>query len=381
MERLTTSIGTFAGFSLSGDQAEVFSRIVNAYDPNDRRVFVVRGGPGSGKTVIALQLLREFYTRGIPAFYFASSQAVVNAYRTAFHESRSVFSNSITVGRTTVPVQIIDEAHRLHDSKQIKRAIKSAALSVFLIDDQQVILPADIKGHREITVSAASCGPHDAIVLDLTGDKRTGAESYVGWIDAALGIPTPARPMVSPQYRFGIVESPHELETRLRECGGHWRIVAGMCWPRSDPTESGQLVDDVFIPEFDYRRPWSGNHKKLHGSPLYQAALCWATEPCANSYIGNVYTAQSFEFDYVGFIFGKDLVRRRGDWEPDLAHHPKTDHRFYSEGAFARRSREFLRNIYRVLLTRGRYGCFVFFHDPETRAYFQRLVEIGGPAM
>jgi uncharacterized protein len=331
--------------------------------------------------VLALQLLREFYARGVPAFYFATSRAIVNAYRSAFHDSRSVFANSATLGRSNVPVQIIDEAHRLRrKNNNIRRAIESASLSVFLVDDRQVILPADIKGYREITESSSWLGPRGTVVLDLAGDKRCGSEAYVHWLDAAFGIPTPPRPRVSPPYRFEIVESPHDLEPRLRECGGHWRIVAGMCWTRNDPTESGELRDDVEIPEFDFRRPWSGDAEKLRGTSLYQPALCWATEPEAQRHIGNIYTAQSFEFDYVGVIFGKDLVVRAGAWEDDLDHHPKTDRRFYADGAYARplRARTCLQNIYRVLLTRGRKGCFVFFQDAETRSHFERLLADGG---
>jgi uncharacterized protein len=382
MERLTSSIADFSGFALTGDQIDVFDRIVNAYDATERRVVIVRGGPGAGKTVVALQLLREFYKRDIPAFYFASSQAIVNAYQSAFHASRSVFANSATFGRSNVPVQIIDEAHRLRDRKQIKRAIESAHLTVFLIDDRQIILPADITGHREIAESAASVCPRDAVVLDLVGDKRCGSEAYIHWLDAALGIPTAPGPRVSSSYRFKIVDSPHDLESRLRLCGGAWRIVAGICWTRSDPTESGELLHDVDVPEFDFRRPWSGDHKKLRGARLYQAALCWATEPEAQCHVGNIYTAQSFEFDYVGVIFGKDLVVRDGVWGAELDHHPRTDVRFYARGAWSRpaRARDCLQNIYRVLLTRGRKGCFVFFQDAETRSHFERLLADGGPA-
>jgi hypothetical protein len=379
MERLTSSIADFSGFALTDDQIEVFDRIVNAYDPNERRVVVVRGGPGAGKTVVALQLLREFYKRNVPAFYFASSQAIVNAYQSAFHVSRSVFANSATLGRSNVAVQIIDEAHRLRERHKIRSGIESARLSVFLIDDRQVILPADIKSYREITASAGSVCPRGAVVLDLAGGKRCGSEAYIHWVDAALGIPSASRPPASPSYRFEIVESPHDLESRLRQCGGAWRIVAGTCWTRSDPTESGELVDDVVIPEFDFHRPWSGDHKKLRGSRLYEAALCWATEPEAQHYVGNIYTAQSFEFDYVGVIFGKDLIVREGQWRADLEHHPRSDVRFYARGAWNRpaRARDCLQNIYRVLLTRGRKGCFVFFQDVETRSHFQRLLDGG----
>lgn len=380
MERFTSRLADFAGFDLTDDQIEAYHRIVNAYDANERRVIIVKGGPGTGKTVLGLHLLQEFYKRNMGALYFACSQAIINSYKTAFQESRSVFANTATLGRSNVPVQIIDEAHRLRDRKQIKKAIESAMLSVFLIDDRQIILPGDIPGSRAITETAASLCPRKAVILDLTGEKRCGSEVYLRWIDAALGIHPISRPRVASSYRFEIVDSPHDLECKLRESGSDWRITAGVCWPRSSPTASGELVDDVAIPEFGFHRPWSGDHKKLLDSRLYRAALCWATEPEAQRYIGNVYTAQSFEFDYVGVIFGNDLVVRERRWIADLDRHPKTDVRFYSDGAACKRparSRDCLQNIYRVLLTRGRKGCFVFFQDAETRSHFAQMLADG----
>jgi uncharacterized protein len=378
MERFTARLSDFPGMALTDDQIEAFHRIVSAYDPRERRVIVVRGGPGSGKTVLALQLLREFYARGIGAVYSASSQAIINAYTTAFRESTGVFANSATLGRSKVPVQIVDEAHRLRDRKQIKSGIESAQLSVFLIDDRQIILPGDITGHREITESAATVCGRRAAIVDLAGDKRSGSDAYGRWIDAVLGVRPDESARASPAYCFEIVDSPQEMESKLRCSGGEWRIVAGICWPRTEPTSSGELAEDVSLPQFEYFRAWSGNPKKLAGSPLHTTALCWASEPAARDYVGNVYTAQSFEFDYVGVIFGHDLVVRNGRWVAALDAHPKSDSRFYSSGAAYKRparARDCLQNIYRVLLTRGRKGCFVLFVDPETRRHFERRVK------
>jgi hypothetical protein len=380
MERLSDNIVDYVGFSLSDDQIEAFHRIINAYDPNERRVVVVRGGPGAGKSVLALQLLCRFHKSGIPALYFACSRAILDAYQIAFHESRSVFAPVGAWRRGNGAVQIIDEAHRLRD-EQVRPAIESARLSVFLIDDVQIIVPGDIEGHRKITRTAASVGPRDALVLDLSGDKRSGSEGYVYWVNEALQILTAPRSDVPPPYRFQIVDSPHDLEARLRECDGMWRIVAGLCWPRTDTSESGEVANDIVIDEFGYRRAWAPDASGVEDTPLHRAALCWATEPAAQRFIGNVYTAQSFEFDYVGVIFGRDLVVRGGKWQPELAHHPKSDRQFYINGAYARpgRAATCLKNAYRVLLTRGRRGCFVFFQDPETRRHFERLLGLTQP--
>ena len=92
--------------------------------------------------------------------------------------------------------------------------------------------------------------------------------------------------------------------------------------------------------------------------------------------MGSIYSAQGFEFDYIGLIFGEDLVWRNGRWMEDIAKNKdgvfKRD--LKSSGADAA---EHLRNIYRVLLTRGMKGTFVFFLDQETRRHFEQMMSGG----
>jgi DUF2075 family protein len=84
--------------------------------------------------------------------------------------------------------------------------------------------------------------------------------------------------------------------------------------------------------------------------------------------VGCVYTAQGFEFDYVGIIFGRDLVYRPGPgWvgQPEESKDRIVARKNVSRDAFT----DYVRNIYRVLLTRGLRGCYVHFLDPQTRDF------------
>lgn len=274
---------------------------------------------------------------------------------------------------------IVDKAHRLQGREGARECVKYARLTVFLADDHQVIVPSEIESHRWIIESARSDllppsevrEPH---LLDLTSEPRCASEVYVRWIDSVLGIRPVRRPRVSSSYHFEIVDSPQELESKLERSGGTWRMVAGMCWRRSEPMESGPLADYVALPEFDFRRPWNPDRETLEvANPQRQTALRWAqTNLDAKRYIGNVYMAQGFEFDYVGVIFGKDLVRRDGRWKPELQEHQREkDELFHWKGLAKRRAPKCLANVHRVPLTRGRKGCNVFFHDRETRDYAQ----------
>ena len=145
-------------------------------------------------------------------------------------------------------------------------------------------------------------------------------------------------------------------------------MTAGFCWEWSDPDANGNLLDDVVIG--DFRRPWDAKNDVGKLAPGIPRAALWAHDPNGINQIGCVYTAQGFEFDYVGVIFGRDLVYRSGQGWVGVKEesHDKTVKR--SKEQFV----DFVKNTYRVLLTRGMKGCYVYFMDDETRKYFESRV-------
>ena len=147
-------------------------------------------------------------------------------------------------------------------------------------------------------------------------------------------------------------------------------MTAGFCWSWSQPERDGALVEDVIIG--DFKRPWNAkpDAKKLaKGIPK---APLWAYDPNGINQVGCVYTIQGFEFDYVGIIFGKDLVYNFGTqrWEG----HPE-----HSEDPTVKRSKDrftdLVKNTYRVLLSRGMKGCYVYFMDKDTENFFKSRIE------
>ena len=150
------------------------------------------------------------------------------------------------------------------------------------------------------------------------------------------------------------------------------RVMAGFCWPWSNPLPDGTLEEDVVIG--DFARPWnarSGKGRLAKGIPKEHD---WARDPGGIEQIGCVYTAQGFEFDYAGIIFGPDLVWREGrGWVGQKAEsHDGMVKRADSDEAFA----DLVKNTYRVLMTRGMKGCYLHFMDEETEAHFRsRVVE------
>jgi hypothetical protein len=201
------------------------------------------------------------------------------------------------------------------------------------------------------------------------------ADAFVNWINNTLGIRRTANVIWDrkEEFDFQLFSDPLSLETAIRDKAAQGytaRVTAGFCWEWSLPDEHGFLKEDVVIG--DYRRPWDAKPEARRLAPGIPKASLWAYDPNGINQIGCVYTAQGFEFDYVGVIFGTDLVfdPNEGKWRGI----PKN-----SSDSVVKRSKEhfaeLVKNTYRVLLSRGMKGCYVYFMDDDTRKFFRSRME------
>jgi len=283
---------------------------------------------------------------------------------------------------------ILDEAHRIRETSasrwtraehrtgkpQVEELLDAARVPVFLLDEFQVVRPgekgttADIEGH------AAAHGI-EVVKIDLDAQFRCGgSEEYLLWVKQLLGL-VPGGPtewLGDPHFDVEVVDSPYEMEAYLAtklEGGYSARMAAGYCWPWSDPRPDGSLVADVHIGE--WAKPWNlKGDRAIGGAP---AAALWATDPAGFGQVGCIYTAQGFEYDYAGVILGPDLVWRDGQWVAVRAANKDPDFRnrtTVSDADFDR----LVRNVYKVLLTRGMRGVAMFSTDPKTQDHLQKLV-------
>ena len=197
----------------------------------------------------------------------------------------------------------------------------------------------------------------------------------MNWVNNTLGIRDTANATWGHDetFDFRIVKSPEALETMIIEkarAGYPARMTAGFCWPWSDAKSDGTLVDDVVIGQ--YRRPWNARPEARKLAKGIPKALTWAHDPAGLSQVGCIYTAQGFEFDYIGVIFGTDIMYNPGkrSWEG----HPEN-----SRDTVVKKSGpkfvELVKNTYRVLLTRGMKGCYVYFEDDESEKYVRSRME------
>lgn len=371
----------------------VFAAVNRSREADHKEVIVVTGGPGSGKSVIALSLLGELNRRGYTAMHATGSKSFTTTLRkTAGRKSTRIqnlfqyFRSFMHAGRNDLDVLICDEAHRIKetsnnrftaaakrsDKRQLDELLDAAKVPVFLLDEHQVVRPGELGTVNEIE-QAARARKLPVRYVDLNGQFRCGgSRKYEQWVLNLLELdgkgPIPWTP--EPQFEVLVADTPEDLEkllsTKVGE-GHSARMTAGFCWPWSEPTEHGTLVKDVVIG--NWMRPWNVKGDRRVGEA--PDSSLWATDPGGFGQVGCIYTAQGFEYDWNGVIFGPDMVWRDTRWV--------TDRSASKDNVVARAHGDdydrLIRNTYKVLLTRGMVGTVLYSTDAETRTKLRSLVQ------
>lgn len=384
-------------FVLLDEQQVAYRMVLNAVEKAKRadrkEIVVVTGGPGTGKSVIALQLLGELYRRGMPALHATGSQSFTKTMRkVAGSRKREVqdlfkyFNSFMTTEKNSLDVLICDEAHRIRETSanrytraehrtgkaQIDELIDVAHVPVFLLDEHQVVRPGEMGTVADIKAAAAKRDIPCHVVPLESQFRCGGSDAYLRWVVRLLGL-EPGGPVVwEPDDRMQLLvaDSPQEMEAFLeaRRAEGYGaRMSAGYCWRWSpEPKPGHPLPLDVVIG--DWARPWNlRGERSVSGAP---PAALWATDPAGFGQVGCVYTAQGFEYDWSGVIIGPDLLWRGDRWITDRTASKDPVFRKSTPDADVDR---LIRNTYKVLLTRGMVGTVVWSTDPETRAKLRQL--------
>lgn len=386
-------------FVLVGEQQRAVDLIKHEVNLASRgrkkRVIVVSGGPGSGKSAVALSLLGELARDGKTVLHATGSRSFTQTlrknagYRHVDTQSLFKYFNSFINAETDVlDVLIADEAHRIRQTSnsrytrakdrssrlQIDELVSVAKVPVFLLDDNQVVRAGELGSTEDIKNFATSLG-HEVVQVSLTEQFRCGGSAgYVRWVEQVLGLadgePPEATLDTEDSFEVLLADSPQEMEAVLQsrtQTNETARIVAGFCWPWSD-AQDGQLIDDVVIG--DWARPWNNKGNRRVGDAPPSAL--WATKEGGFGQVGCIYTAQGFEFDWSGVILGPDLVWRDGRFETVRA--ANCDPHFSRRNQVSEETFDLLiRHVYKVLLTRGMKGVVIYSPDKETREALKQL--------
>lgn len=368
-------------YILLDEQLIVYDKVLSCaktgFHNKQKVVIIIKGGPGTGKSVIAINLMADLLLMGYNAHYATGSKAFTETLSYIIGRRRAphfkYFNSYGQAEYNAIDVLLADESHRIRISSnsqytkkdlrtnnpQIEELINASKVSVFFIDDNQIVRPNEI-GSVEYIKDYANKNNCKIYEYELDAQFRcNGSDAFVNWINNTLCVKRTANIIWErhEEFDFKIFNSPFELEKAIKEKvreGFIGRVTAGYCWHYSDPDHNGNLVDDVEIGE--YKRPWNAKSEARRLAPGIPKAIHWAYDSNGINQIGCIYTAQGFEFDYVGVIFGKDLYYNpdTGTWEGKKE---------FSHDSVVKRGRNYLdlvKNTYRVLLSRGMKGCYVF---------------------
>lgn len=399
MDHVGNIIKNKSEYILLDEQLIVFDSVLSStkggFHDKQKTIIIVKGGPGTGKSVIAINLMADLLLKGYNSHYATGSKAFTETLRKIIGTRGSAqlkyFNSYGEAEENAIDVLIADEAHRIRETSnsrftpssrrsnkaQIEELLRASKVSVFFIDDDQVVRPNEIGSVEYIKKIAADkkCKVYE---YELEAQFRcNGSDAFVSWINNTLGIKRTAHVIWDQheEFDFKVFLNPSDLEDAIREKvkrGFTGRVTAGFCWDWSLPDENGVLRNDVVIG--DYKRPWDAKPEAKRLAPGIPKASLWAYDPNGIDQVGCVYTAQGFEFDYVGVIFGEDLVYDfdKQEWVGDLKK---------SSDSVVKRSKdkftELVKNTYRVLLSRGMKGCYVYFMSKDTERFFKSRIEGG----
>jgi hypothetical protein len=371
----------------------VLHDVDRAHRGDSKTAVIVTGGPGSGKSVIALALLGELSRQGRPVLHATGSQSFTQTMRryvgkgsTAVKSMFKYFNNFVDARPNGLDVLICDEAHRIRQFSanrytparnrtgrlQVDELLDAARVPVFLLDEHQVVRPGEIGTVEEISHRAVAKGLKVQQV-DLDAQFRCGGSRlYEDWVLRLLSLDgkDPVTWVGDDHFDVSVAESPYELEAVLRDrldAGYSARMTAGFCWRWSNP-DGDRLLPDVVIG--DWSRPWNAKGDRSVGSAPPSAL--WATLDGGFDQVGCVYTAQGFEYDWNGVIVGPDLLYRDG--QVVTVRSASKDPALVRGAVSDAQADQLIRNTYKVLLTRGMMGTVLFSTDAETQRFLASLV-------
>ncbi|MFR7746062.1 MAG: DNA/RNA helicase domain-containing protein [Eggerthellaceae bacterium] len=380
-------------FNLIDDQKVVFERIMELSRQCERdgkkRTLIATGGPGTGKTVIAMNLLARLTQEGVFVQYCSKNSAprTVYARKLKGHRTKSSIDNMfkgsgayVDAPENAVGVILADEAHRLNEKSglygnqginQIHEIIRASRLSVFFIDESQRVTVKDIGSVDEIKHWADINGA-EVFEEELSSQFRcNGSDGYLAWLDDVLEIRETANYDIETiDYDFEVLDTPQEMRDKVierNEGSNKSRILAGYCWNWPKAGRADTNTHEIKIGDFEIS--WN-----LDGGEAF------AISPTSINEAGCIHTTQGLEFEYVGVIIGDDLRYENGHLITDYTKRAKTDQSIKGlkkmEATNPKRAHrladEIIKNTYRTLMTRGMKGCYVYATDPNLRDYLKR---------
>ena len=392
-DALATMVRGTPVFDLLDEQAVCYDMCIRTMlqclKDQKKRAILVQGGPGTGKSVLAVNLLMHFITSACNAAYVTKNSAPRQAFLSILSQNKAENIAEISqlfrspFGLASVPANsydclIVDEAHRLvkkmygdwNGENQVKECINASLLTVFLLDEDQAVTTKDIGSVQEISKWCEELG--STIIMreetKLTSQFRcNGSDAYIQFIDNLLQRKEEsiAVPLSELNYDFRLFDDASQMRDALREknaINNKARMVAGYCYDWNVKNRRGDV--DIELPG-GFQAKWNLANDKI-----------WAINPRSFEEVGCIHTAQGLEFDYVGVLIGKDLTydKSSGRIVTNKSAISTDDKSSGIRGASEEDARRLILNTYKTLLTRGQKGCYVYCEDEALREYFKKML-------
>ena len=383
-------------FNLIDDQKVIFERIMElsrrCEKDGKKRTLIATGGPGTGKTVIAINLLARLTQEGVFAQYCSKNSAprTVYARKLKGHRTKSSIDNMfkgsgayVDAPENAVGVVLADEAHRLNEKSglysnlginQVHEIIRAARLSVFFIDESQRVTVNDIGSVSAIKQWAAIDGSEVHMEALTSQFRCNGSDGYLAWLDDVLDIHETANYNLDGiNYEFIVFDTPQEMRQKVlkrNEGSNRSRILAGYCWNWPKAGRADANVHEIEIGDF-------GISWNLDGGEAFAISESSVNEA------GCIHTTQGLEFEYVGVIIGDDLRYEENHLVTDFTKRAKTDQSIRGLKKMSKENPEqaqkladeIIKNTYRTLMTRGMKGCYVYATNEGLREYLKERAQ------
>jgi uncharacterized protein len=393
VDQLESMLAGNLEFVMIDDQKLVFETAMQQAleaSPKDKRVLIVEGGPGTGKSVVAINLLVRLTAEKLVTQYVtrnAAPRAVyseVLAGKVKKARISLLFRGSgafVEARKNTFDTLIVDEAHRLNEKSgmyqnegenQVKEIIHATKCSIFFLDEDQRIAWKDIGSADEIEKWARKAGATVTRAELRSQFRCNGSDGYLAWLDHVLQLrETANEDLEGIDYDIRLFDTPNGLMDAIVERNqerNRARVVAGYCWDWISKKAERKHEFDIVFEEHGFRKQWN----------LDEDGSLWIRRPDSVHQVGCIHTCQGLECDYIGVIIGPDLVVRDGRVVTQPKARSKMDSTMKGFGketktdpaAAAAKADLIIKNTYRTLMSRGQKGCYIHCTDPETAAYF-----------
>ncbi len=385
-------------FVMIDDQKVIYEMAYNlatkSYKDYKKRVLIVNGGPGTGKSVLAINLLVEFTKKNMVVNYVTKNSAP----RSVFYDKlkgnfkasyiKNLFKGSgifIDSEKNVFDALIVDEAHRLNEKSgmfknkgehQVKEIINASKFAVFFLDENQKVTIADV-GSADIIIKYAKELHAEFEIVDLQSQFRcNGSDGYLSWLDNVLEIKETANYDFDYDYDFKVIDDPNILKKLIvdkNKINNKSRLVAGYCWNWISDGKNNSNIHDISIPEHNFEISWNLGNSNT-----------WAIDLNSVNEIGCIHSSQGLEFDYVGVIIGEDIRYENGKINTDFNKRAGTDKSLFGIKSIHKHNPEkanliadqIIKNTYRTLMTRGMKGCYIYCVNKKLQEYFKTKVSL-----